>query len=151
MPPHVPHEPFAQVPPAVAPTVGQVPPAGVHTIIELPVELGTQQPPPAQVLFAQQGWPAPPQTAQTAGPLELLFVQMVSALRQRLPASSTPGGQQASPRPPQPVQREARQAPNSVPWYVHFCSGGTHRDWTQQPPPAHLLAPAQQGSPAPPQ
>jgi hypothetical protein len=52
MAPHVPHEPFMHRP-AGRPGLGHITPEAVHRgRLEVP---RTQQPPPAQVLFAQQG------------------------------------------------------------------------------------------------
>ncbi len=55
-PPQLPQAPFAQVPPPP----GQADPLPVHRLF-------TQQPPPPQVLRAQQASPAPPQCVQVPG------------------------------------------------------------------------------------
>jgi hypothetical protein len=54
--------------------VGQVDPAPVHTLL-------TQQPPPVQVLSAQQGSPGPPHWAHTPVPAPLQTVAASWQLR----------------------------------------------------------------------
>ena len=89
-PPHDPQEPLVQVPPT---GLGQLEPSVTQLF-------ATQQPPLAQVLAAQQGWPGPPQLAHSPG-----WPTQVRSL-----APHWRPGQHAWPGPPQTVQRLLRQA-----------------------------------------
>jgi hypothetical protein len=76
---------------------------------------------------------------------------MVVGSVQRVSPGSPVPGQQGSPGPPQPLHLPAWHIPKGwPPAAVQACPAPTQPPCTQQPPPSHLAAPGQQGSPGPP-
>jgi hypothetical protein len=122
MPPHVPQDPAAHMLPVMVPHTW---PLATQRLKVMP-EPRMQQPPPAHVLFGQQGWSGPPQRAQTP-PVPLSW-QMVVASLQRVSVVRPLLGQHGSPGPPQP--------PHLPAWHM---PSGSVPDMQLWPAPTHVL------------
>jgi hypothetical protein len=135
-----PHWPPWQPPPAQVPClVAHAEPFPTQTS-----EFWSQQPPPAHRLPGQQGWPGPPQIAQTPRRQARSLPPQVALLQQGCPAA--PHGAHTPPEQPRPAPPQPLPAQQGCP------------DWPQatqeplsHPAPGAVQRPPQQAWPAAPQ